>query len=82
MSRTNSPGFFPPKCYVTRIDSRLLLDTCLDAACRVGRTKGAGGICSPDFCRSVGTIQTVGGGGHCALNRVLRGHFLGIKMLQ
>ena len=22
------------------------------------------------------------GGGHCALNRVLRGHFLGIKMLQ
>ena len=24
----------------------------------------------------------LGGGGHCALNRVLGGHFLGIKMLQ
>ena len=34
-------------------------------------------ICRQD-CRSRGCK----GGGHCALNRVLRGHFLGIKMLQ
>ena len=27
-------------------------------------------------------VSTFKGGGHCVLNRVLRGHFLGTKMLQ
>ena len=44
----------------------------------VGSKEGEGAGGPPDFSRLMHPIPT--GGGHCVVNGVLRGHFVGIKM--